>query len=102
MRGRSGWEFAQIFGGGDTRPGHAGPPLLKEREKKKNPLTHPVRGDKGGVRLAGGRSGGRGRDRDAGGPRAPGAGTAGGDSEGASPGARTLRFGGVGDVWVVR
>lgn len=61
-----------------------------------------MRGDKGGARLAGGRSGGRGRDRDAGGPGAPGAGTTGGDSEGASPGARALRFGGVGDVWVLR
>lgn len=101
MGGRGGWEPAQTFGGGDTRPRHAGPPLLKER-KKKNPLKHRVRGDKGGARLAGGRSGGRGRGRDAGGPGAPGAGTTGGDSEGASPGARALRFGGVGDVWGLR
>lgn len=103
VRGRGGWESAHTFGGGDTRHRHAGPPLLKE--KKKNPHTHRVRGDKGGARLAGWRSGGRGRDRDAGGPGAPGApgaGTAGGDSEGASPGARTLRFGGVGDGWVLR
>lgn len=36
-----------------------------------------MRGDKGGARLAGGRSGGRGRDRGAGGPEAPGAGAGG-------------------------
>lgn len=37
-----------------------------------------MRGDKGGARLAGGRSGGRGRDRGAGGLGAPGAGSGGG------------------------
>lgn len=36
-----------------------------------------MRGDKGGARLAGGRSGGRGRDRGAGGLGAPGAGARG-------------------------
>lgn len=36
-----------------------------------------MRGDKGGARLAGGRSGGRGRDRGAGGLGAPGAGAGG-------------------------
>lgn len=36
-----------------------------------------MRGDKGGARLAGGRSGGRGRDRGAGGPEAPEAGAGG-------------------------
>lgn len=39
-----------------------------------------MRGDKGGARLAGGRSGGRGRDRGAGGLGAPGAGAGGGES----------------------
>lgn len=86
------------------RRGHAAPARRPSpfKGEKKNPLTHRVRGDKGGARLAGGRSGGRGRDRDASGPGAPGAGTAGGDREGASSGARTLRLGGVGDVWVLR